>query len=248
MSTVFSDLSSLDDLTGGFKDGELIILGGRPGLGKTSFALSLLERAGLNQNENCFMRSFEAPSFLLVRHLYALHTRLFWGLDQKENEINVFRNQYIDNGPVWIDDAPECNLEELADKWRYLRTEYGLKFIIIDFLQLMTSPDGMNSCLTQLKSIAQELSLPIIVLSQLNRDVETRADKRPTISDLLWVETLDPVDQILFLYRGDYYKHLEDERDNIAEFILAKHPAGKSGIATVACHPTANSFLLYTGR
>ena len=74
-----------------------------------------------------------------------------------------------------------------------------------------------------------------------------RADKRPTISDLLWVETLDPVDQILFLYRGDYYKNLEDERDNIAEFILAKHPAGKSGIATAACHPTANSFLLYTG-
>ncbi len=246
MSTVFSGLSALDDLTGGFKDGELIILVGRPGLGKTSFALKLLERTGLNQNENCFMRSFETSSFLLARHLYALHTSLFWGLDKKENEINVFRNRYIDNGPVWIDDDPECNIEELTEKWRFFRAEHELKFIIIDYLQLMTSSDGMNSCLRQLKSIAQELSLPIIVLSQLNRTVETRADKRPTISDLRLVEALDPVDQILFLYRDDFYKPHGEECDNKAEFILAKHPDRKSGSATIACHRTADSFLLYT--
>lgn len=248
MSTMFSGLSSLDNLTGGFKDGELIILGGRPGLGKTSFALKLLERTGLNQNKNCFMRSFETSSFLLSRHLYALHTRLFWGLEKKENDINAFRKQYIDNGPVWIDDAPECNMEELTEKWRSLRTEYELKLIIIDFLQLMAQEDSVDSCLMRLKSIAQELSLPIIVLSQLNRTVEARSDKRPIITDLLWVESLDRVDQILFLYRDDFYKHHDEEQDNKAEFILAKHPDGKSGIATVACHRTADSFLLYTGQ
>ena len=248
MNTVFSGLSSLDDLTGGFKDGELIILGGRPGLGKTSFALKLLERTGLKQNENCFMRSFETSSSLLIRHLYALHTKLFFGLDRKENGINVFRNQHIDNGPIWIDDTPTCDLEELTDKWRYLRTEHELKLIIIDYLQLMTSSDRVTSCLMQLKSIALELSLPVIVLSQLNLTVEARADKRPIITDLLWVEGLDPVDQILFLYRDDFYKPRNEERDNKAEFILAKHPDGKNGIATVACHRTADGFLFYTGR
>ena len=248
MSTVFSGLSSLDELTGGFKKGELIVLGGRPGLGKTSFALKLLERTGLNQNEDCFMRSFETSSSLLARHLYALQTRLFWGLDKKENELNAFRNQYIDNGPVWIDDAPECDLEALTEKWRSLRADHELRFIIIDYLQLMASPDGVTSCLMQLKSIAQELSMPVIVLSQLNRTVEARADKRPIITDLPWVEGLDPVDQILFLYWDDFYKSLGEERDNKAEFILAKHPDGKIGIATVACHRTADGFLLYTGR
>ncbi len=248
MSTVLSGLLPLDELTGGFKDGELIILGGRPGLGKTSFALKLLERTGLKQNENCFMRSFEASSSLLAHHLYALHTRLFWGLEKKENEINAFRNQYINHGPIWIDDNPLWDLEAATEKWRSLCAEHDLKLIIIDYLQLMASPDGVRSCLMQLKSVAQKLSLPVVVLSQLNRTVEARADKRPIITDLPWVEGLDPVDQILFLYWDDFYKPCGEERDNKAEFILAKHPDVKNGIATVTCHRTADGFLLYSGR
>ncbi len=248
MSKVLSGLLSLDELTGGFNDGELIILGGRPGMGKTSFALRLLEMSGIEQKENCLMQSFEMPSSLLARHLYALRTRLFWELDKQENEINAFRDRYIDNGPIWIDDSPTRTLEELSEKWRSLQAEHNLKFIIVDYLQLMTSPDGLNSCLKQLKSIAKELSLPIIVLSQLNRAVDCRTDKRPIVTDLRWIDDLDAADQILFLYREDYYTNPDEQRCSITEFILAKHPEGKTGTVKIPHYFTAEYFLLYDLR
>lgn len=245
MSAALSGLLLLDELTGGFKDGELIILGGRPGMGKTSFALRLLEMSGIEQKENCLMQSFETSSSLLARHLYALRTRFFCVLDKQEDEISAFRARYIDNGPVWIDDAPEGSLDKLSEKWRSLRAEHDLKFIIIDYLQLIVSPGGLNSCLSQLKAIAQELSLPIIVLAQLNRTADGRTDKRPIITDLCGIDDVEAVDKILFLYREDYYKNPEMERCSITEFILAKHPEGKTGTVKIPHFFTAEYFLLY---
>lgn len=244
MSTLFSGLSSLDELTGGFKSGDLIVIGARPGIGKTSFALEVLEEAGITQKENCMMLSLEMSSSQIIRKLYALRTGKYCIWDSQENEIDDFRQNYCEKGSVWIDDTPTQNLDELLEKWRRLHAEYGLKFILIDYLQLLVSPKEIDSCLIQLKSLAQELSLTIIVLSQLDRSTEARTDKRPIVSDLHWINCPETVDQILFLYRNDYYRDIE-ECDYIAEFNLAKHPEGKAGIAKIPYQLTAQDFIVY---
>ena len=242
---VFTGLHELDELTGGFKPGELVIFGGRPAMGKTSFALKLLERTGIETGEGCLIWSLEESKDRLVRRLYAFHSGNNYAGNQKKAEVDLFRKQYIENGPVWIDDAISGDLDYTISRWEEFKSAYNLRFIIVDYIQLISSPMRLHLCLQCLKSCAQRLSIPIIVLSQINQIPESRTDKRPILSDLRWIDCVDPVDQILFLYREDYY-YRDAEQYNIAEFILAKHPEGKNGTAKVLFHYTSQSFLVYS--
>lgn len=228
---IFTGLEALDKLTGGFKPGELILLGARAAMGKTSFALRLLERTGIQNGEDCILWSLEESEERLARRLYALHTGSYYALDSKRGGFDTFRKQYI-NGPVWIDETITGDLDFITNRWRAFKSAHDFRFIIVDYIQLLASPVGSHICLRCLKACAQHLSVPIIVLSQVNQIPESRADKRPIISDLRWLESVDPVNQVLFLYREDYY-YRNTEQPDIAEFILAKHPEGKTGTARV---------------
>ena len=238
---VFTGLDALDKLTGGFKPGELIILGARPAIGKTSFALNLLENAGLREKQNCLMLSLEMGTYLISRRLFALHTGEFHVHKDITNELDRFVWKYMDEGPVWVDGKPVHGMDELTDR---LHAVHDLRFAVIDYLQLLACPVDMSACLTRLKTLALELSVPIILLSQINQFPDFRTDKRPTISDLRWVSDVAPVDQVLFLYRDDYYNR-DAAQYNIAEFILAKHPEGRSGTAKVLFRYTPQGFLVY---
>lgn len=243
---LFTGLRELDELTGGFRPGELILLGARPGMGKSSFALKLVEKAGLQEHRSCLFLSLERQESLLVRDLYSLHSGFFHGHERRGTEIEAFRKEHIENGPVLIDDNPVFDLDELISRL----TNYSeLKLIVIDYLQLLARPIDMQYCLTILKTVAMKLSIPIIVLSQIDRNPDTRADKRPLLSDLRWINTkhMYIVDQILFLYRDDYYNR-DTEQYNVMEFILAKHPAGRSGTAKALYRYTAQRFLFFSNE
>ena len=229
---IFTGLKALDELTGGFKPGELILLGARAAMGKTSFALHLLERTGIQNGEDCILWSLEESEERLARRLYALHTGSYYALDSKCGGFDTFRKQYIENGPVWIDETITGDLDFITNRWRAFKSAHDFRFIIVDYIQLLASPAGSHICLRCLKACAEYMSVPIIVLSQVNQIPESRADKRPIISDLRWLQSVVPVDQVLFLYREDYY-YRNAEQSDIAEFILAKHPEGKTGTARV---------------
>ena len=246
MSTpVFTGLHELDELTGGFKPGELILLGARPAMGKTSFALNLLENVGIKGNMPCLMLSLETGEEHLMRHLYALHTGITPFHKGKAADMEVFREQYMEKGPMWIEAKPVHDLDELMKRLRILSAAHELKFIVVDYLQLLAGPASMDACLSLFKALARELSVPIIILSQINQLPDSRADKRPIISDLRWVSDTGPVDQVLFLYRDDYYNR-DSEQYNVAEFILARHPEGRSGTARALFRYTPLSFLVYS--
>ena len=250
---VFTGLDALDELTGGLKPGELVIVGGRPAMGKTSFAINLLGRAGIGNGVCCFLLELEGTEKQITHQLYAYHTRYYHALNskRKRSEMEDFYKEYIENGPVWIDDTPIPDLDMLAEKWRMLKEKHELRFIVIDYIFLMLTcgqetfslQAAMKYTMTWLKRMAKELSIPIIILSQISRAAAYRQDKHPIMSDLN--DTIaESADQVIFLYRDDYYNR-DAEQYNIAEFILAKHPEGKAGTAKAVFRYTPQGFLIF---
>lgn len=241
---LLTGLNSIDSVTGGFKPGELIILGARNGMGKTSFAVQLLERTGIQNGEGCYYVSLEESKQKIVEHLYMVHTGYYPALKSKCTEVESFQQQYIENGPAWINDDPLPDLDELIIKWRTLASAHLLRLIIIDYFQLLAVSDEKRPCLKRLKDIALELSVPILVLSQLSRFVEYRQNHRPILSDLSIAVPLELVDQVLLLHQEHYYNSAL-ERPYIAEFYLAKQPEGHTGMSKELFCYTPHGFLFY---
>jgi len=244
-SGIPTGFSMLDRLLGGFQRSDLIICAARPGMGKSSFALSVADYASRRHGAKIAIFSLEMSKEQLVQRLLSMRT----GIDshrirmrnvKAEDEwamivevANEIRQTF-----VHIDDTPGPSVDAVRREARRMHAEGGLDMIVIDYMQLMTGT-GQNreqeiSYISRnLKAMAKELNVPVFVLSQLSRAVENRADKRPMLSDLRESGSQEQdADAVLFIYREDYYDE-DTDRQNIADIILAKHRHGATGTVSL---------------
>ncbi len=246
LQTGFADL---DDLTAGLHPGELIIVAGRPSMGKTSFANNLVDRLSVGQGIPGAIFSLEVSSEQVVQNILCIHgrldaQRLRHGFISKA-EMEKLRNtaSQIYEAPIYVDESQGLNTLGLRHKARRLVRSYGVKYIIIDYLQLMEGDrvarsEGRQQEISRisrsLKTLARELEIPVIALSQLNRAVEQRDDHRPRMSDLRESGSIEQdADVVMLLHREEYFKPTEENR-GIAEVIIAKQRNGPTG--TVRLH------------
>ena len=241
-----SGFTELDKITFGLKKGELIVIGGRPAMGKTALAISLVRNIAILNRTPIAYFSLEMSTvqfmnrFLSnVSNVEINHAELY---SEKEQALLDDAEKIIEDAPIFLDDTPALSIQELRTKASRLVREHQVKLIIIDYLQLMNA-SGMSysnreeevSVITRsLKALAMELNIPIIALSQLNRreNREGIDGKRPQLSDLRESRTIEQdADMICFIHRPEYYRIFQDEKGNdlhgMAEIIVAKNRNGK---------------------
>ena len=241
-----SGFTALDRITAGWQKSDLIVLAARPGMGKTAFVLSMARNIAVDFKKPVAFFSLEMASVQLVTRLISSESQLPADKLKKGNLENFEWEQLnakiggLVEAPLYIDDTPALSIFELRAKCRRLVAQHKIELIIIDYIQLMSSGgDGkgnreqeISAISRSLKSLAKELNVPIITLSQLNRSVETRSgSKRPMLSDLRESGAIEQdADMVLFIYRPEYYKIDQDEEGNsthgMAELIIAKHRNG----------------------
>ncbi|MFW6049886.1 MAG: replicative DNA helicase [Myxococcota bacterium] len=235
----------LDRKTAGLHPGELVIVAGRPGMGKTAFALNLAVNACSSRRETVAIFSLEMAKEELVRRMLASEakvdgSRLRTGQIAHDDWSRLAEAAgFLSDLPVWIDDTPSISVLELRAKARRLRAEQGLACVIVDYLQLMRSgsrnesrEQEISEISRSLKALAKELSVPVLALSQLNRGVESRGnkDKRPQLADLRESGAIEQdADTILFIYRDEVYNREDPTNRGIAEVIVGKQRAGPTG-------------------
>lgn len=247
LSGVPSGFDKVDRITGGWQKSDLLILAARPGMGKTAFVLSMARNMAVQFQKPTVVFSLEMSSVQLVTRLIASESGLSSDklrkgtLEEHEwAQLNT-RIKELSTAPLYIDDTPALSIFELRAKCRRLKQQFNVEFIIIDYLQLMTAggdhkggnrEQEISTISRSLKSIAKELDVPVMALSQLSRAVETRGgDKRPQLSDLRESGAIEQdADMVMFLYRPEYYGMDEDAEGNstqgLAELIIAKHRNG----------------------
>lgn len=241
-----SGFTELDRITSGWQKSDLVVLAARPGMGKTAFVLSMARNIAVDFDVPVAFFSLEMSSIQLVTRLISSETELSADKLKKGNLENYEWEQLnakigkLTDAPLYIDDTPALSIFELRAKCRRLKAQHDIQLIIVDYIQLMSTGSEIKSNREQeisaisrsLKSLAKELNVPIITLSQLNRSVETRGgSKRPILSDLRESGAIEQdADLVLFIYRPEYYKLDEDEEGNptkgMAEIIIAKHRNG----------------------
>ena len=248
VSGIPSGFDDIDNITSGWQNSELIIIAARPGMGKTAFVLSMARNIAVNYQMPVAIFSLEMSSLQLINRLITAETGLdqqklrSGKLDKWEWEILHNKIKDIEKADIYIDDTPALSVFDLRAKCRRLQSEHGIKLIIIDYLQLMTTKDHrgnreqeISHISRSLKGIAKELEVPVIALSQLSRAVETRggSDKRPVLSDLRESGAIEQdADIVSFIYRPEYYGISEWDvspsgpTEGEAEFIIAKHRNG----------------------
>jgi len=248
LSGVPSGFTRLDRLTSGWQKSDLIILAARPSMGKTAFVLSMARNMAVDHSRPVAFFSLEMSSIQLVNRLIIGETQLASDkirtgrLENYEWEQLEYKIKDLEKAPVYVDDTPAISIFEFRAKCRRLKQKYDIQAIVIDYIQLMTgSKDSGNreqevsNISRSLKSIAKELDIPIIALSQLNRSVEMRSgNKRPQLSDLRESGAIEQdADLVLFIHRPEYYGIDVDEEGNslkgVAEIIVAKHRNGPTG-------------------
>lgn len=238
----------LDRMLGGFQKSDLIILAARPGMGKSSFALSIIQNAAKRHDVRVAFFALEMSNEQMVQRLLSMETgidshRLRMGaVHEEEWPIVLEAANMLAGTSIFIDDTPGASVTDIRTKCRRLYAEHGLDMVIIDYMQLMTGQSGGRNDNRQqeisfisrsLKALARELNVPVIALSQLSRAVESRSDKRPMLSDLRESGSIEQdADAVLFIYREDYY--IEDtDRQNIADILVAKHRHGATGTVSL---------------
>lgn len=249
LSTGFNDL---DKLTGGWQDGQLIVIGGRPAMGKTTLILSMIKNIALNENPvpialfSQEMNRIQITNALIANICEIPCQKLSRGcldfFDWERLDKNIEELKYA---PIMIDDTPHLSICDLCNKAKRLVDEHRIRIIFIDYLQLIfvdnksldTRYAEINYITRKLKVLARELNIPIVITSQLNRNLEDRngiCGKRPQLTDYRDSGTIcDDVDVACFIHRPEYYLITEDERGNsmigLAEFIIAKNRTGPAG-------------------
>ncbi|MGB9300615.1 MAG: replicative DNA helicase [Anaerolineae bacterium] len=232
----------LDRLLGGFQQADLIIVAGRPGTGKTSLAMTIMDHAARRHGLSIAIFSLEMPAQQVVQRLVAGATgigsqRLRTGEISEDELASIARAMgELSETSVYIDDTPAIAPMELRAKARRLQAEHPLDLIIVDYLQLMQAGLRMENRVQevsyisrQLKSLASELHVPVLACSQLSRAVESRPDKRPLLSDLRESGSIEQdADVVMFIYREEMYVE-ETFKPNIADIIVAKHRNGPTG-------------------
>lgn len=244
-----SGLYELDDLLGGFQKTDLIILAARPAMGKTAFALSVVRNAAVDYKVPVAFFSLEMASLQLVTRLISAEARIDahsirTGKFRAEDGPRISRVAHrLSQAPIYLDDSPGQTVLEVRAKCRRLKAERNIGLIVIDYLQLMSASHHMESrereistISRSLKGLAKELNVPVIALSQLNRAVESRTDKRPMLSDLRESGSIEQdADNVLFLYRPEVYGITTDQNGNstegTGEVIIAKQRNGPTGTA-----------------
>lgn len=235
--------TELNNRTGGLHGGELIIIAGRPGMGKSSFAVNIAESAAIHDKIPVAIFNLEMSKTMIVNRILCSQALV----DSQKVRLGDFDSEdwqqigaVVDKvamAPLYIDDTASITVSEIRAKCRRLKQTKNLGLVIIDYLQLMQG-NGRNDSRQQeiseisrsLKVLAKELDIPVIALSQLSRTSESRSDKRPMLSDLRESGAIEQdADIVMFIYRDEYYnKDTEDK--NIAECILAKHRSGATGM------------------
>ncbi len=231
-----------DKMTAGLQGGDLIIVAGRPSMGKTTLAVNMAENAAIGSKVPTAIYSMEMPSqqlaFRMISSLGRVdqtHLRTGNFPDEDWSRINT-AVQLMSEAPVFIDDTPGLSPTEIRARSRRLQREHGLGLIVVDYLQLMQVPGNTENRATEiseisrgLKAVAKELNVPVIALSQLNRSVEQRTDKRPVMSDLRESGAIEQdADIIIFIYRDEVYNQ-DTPRKGIADITIAKQRNGPIG-------------------
>ena len=241
-----SGLIDLDEITAGFHPGDLVIIAGRPSMGKTSLALSIARNAAVDHKESIGFFSLEMADLQIAMRLLCAESKVDSHLVRTGNlPKSQWKNLSIHVGtlaeaPIYLDDSPAITVLELRAKARRLKAEHDVKMIIVDYLQLMQGPKGVESrqqeisiITRSLKSLAKDLKIPIIALSQLSRAVENRTDKRPQLSDLRESGAIEQdADVVMFLYRQWVYTREEEDRGK-AQVIIAKQRNGPTGTVNI---------------
>ena len=286
LTGVTSGFYDLDQKTNGWQRSDLIILAARPAMGKTAFALNMLYNATRDRREAVtgVIFSLEMSRQQLAQRMWAAAAGVpISNLRRGEIEDEEWPRLYaaleeLQQLPIYIDDTAAISVTEIARKCRQLKARHNLGVVLIDYLQLMTvahiakntnREQVISEISRGLKALAKELNLPVIALSQLNRGVESRADKRPMVSDLRESGAIEQdADIIVFLYRQDYYDQLKAKQDAEArgisveplaaavnthadegadvvptEVIIAKHRSGPTGTVEVLFQKSATLFL-----
>lgn len=235
--TGFKDL---DAKLNGLQKSNLVIIAARPSMGKTALALNIAQQTAVKSNSSVIIFSLEMSKEQLGQRLLSVQSRVEMQklqkgeLDRKDwDRVNMALDDMQD-APIVIDDTPGISLMEIRNKCRRLKVEKGLDLIVIDYLQLMNSPDKSDSrqqeisaISRQLKLLAREMDCPVIALSQLSRAPEQRPDHRPNLSDLRESGAIEQdADIVLFLYRDDYYNKENSEKPGICEINIAKNRSG----------------------
>ncbi len=236
-----SGFTELDETLTGFHGSELLIVAARPGMGKTAFALNIMNHVAIKHKSPVLFFSLEMPATQLGMRMLCIESmidsqRVRTGhIDQEEFKKLFTISSKLSKSPIYIDDSPSSSILEIRAKARRLAQKVPLGLIIIDYLQLITSLSRVERHLQiaeisrLLKQLARELDIPVIALSQLSRAVESRADQRPTLSDLRESGSIEQdADVVMFLYREDRVKK-ESEKKGIATVIVAKQRSGPVG-------------------
>ncbi|MFM2352936.1 MAG: hypothetical protein RLZZ608_342 [Actinomycetota bacterium] len=247
MTGVPTGFADLDELTNGLHGGQLILVAARPALGKSTLALDFARGASIKNDLPTIIFSLEmGRSEIAMRLLSAessvpLQAMRKGTIDAREWTTIAATRGRINDAPLYIDDSPNMTLVEIRAKCRRLKQKVGLKMVIIDYLQLMTSGKRVESRQQEvsefsraLKLMAKELQVPVVALSQLNRGPEQRADKMPALSDLRESGSLEQdADMVILLHRDSAYEK-ESARPGEADLIVAKHRNGPTKTITVA--------------
>jgi len=266
VATPFEDLNYM---TAGLQPSDLIIIAARPSMGKTSLALGIGQNVAIRQRNPVAIFSLEMSKEQLCVRMICSEARvdahrLRTGYLQDEDWRKVGETcALLSDAPIFIDDSPDCSALEMRAKCRRLMAEHGLGLIIVDYLQLMRGhkrtenrTQEIGEIARALKSLARELKVPVVALSQLSRGVEQRVDKRPMLSDLRESGSIEAEsDVVIFIYRDSYYKMKEatsaeaeeaekaemrqrgEDKVEEAELIIAKQRNGPTGKVMVAFHP-----------
>jgi replicative DNA helicase len=246
MVGVATGFAELDALTNGLHPGQLILIAARPALGKSTLALDLARAASIKHKEPTILFSLEMGKSEIAMRLLSAETSIPL---QKMRKGQIEANDWktiaatrgrIEAAPLYIDDSPNMTLVEIRAKARRLKQRVGLKMIVIDYLQLMSSGKRVESRQQEvsefsraLKLLAKELQVPVIALSQLNRGPEQRSDKKPQLSDLRESGSLEQdADMVILLHRESAYEK-ENPRAGEADLIVAKHRNGPTDTIVV---------------
>jgi replicative DNA helicase len=262
-----SGFVDLDELTSGFQPSDLVIVAARPSMGKTALTLNIAQHAAIEANVPVAFFSLEMSKESLVQRMLTAEARI----DAQRLRKGMLRDDdfprlaraagILSSAPVYIDDTPGITLLEMRSKARRLKAESGVGMVIVDYLQLMSGPPGVESRQQEvsiisrgLKALAKELAVPVVALSQLSRAPDQRAgDHRPQLSDLRESGAIEQdADLIMFIFRQEVYDGPTDKDGNSlegrAEVIVGKQRNGPIGIVNLHFHKQYTRFENYTAR
>jgi replicative DNA helicase len=263
-----SGFKDLDELTAGFQPSDLVIVAARPSMGKTAFVLNIAQNAALDKSIPVAFFSLEMSKESLVQRLLTSEgrvdaQRLRKGKLHDDEFVRLGRAAgMLSHAPIWIDDTPGISLLEMRSKARRLKTDNDIGLIVVDYLQLMTGPSSQESRQQEisyisrsLKSLARELKVPVLALSQLSRAPEQRTgeNKRPQLSDLRESGAIEQdADLVMFIYRQEMYDGPVDKDGNSlegrAEIIVGKQRNGPTGFVNLYFNKTYTRFENYSAR